>query len=63
MIKDTLFSALISMTGVLLAIKAAYGGIRMDWPEMVLVAGVVLVTVGTIKLFQSIKGGETDELI
>lgn len=63
MIKNTLFSTLISMTGVLLAIKAVYGGIRLDWPETVLVVGIVLITVGAMKLFQTIKGGETDELI
>ena len=61
MMKDTLFAALVSMVGVLLAIKAVYGGIRLDWPETVLVVGIVLVTVGTVKFFQSIKGGQEND--
>lgn len=58
MMKDTLFALLITMTGVLLGIKAVYGGIRLDWPETILVAGIVLITVGTVKLFQAMKGEE-----
>ena len=63
MMKDTLFATVITMIGVILGIKAVYGGVRLDWPETILVAGIVLITVGTVKLFQTIKGGETDELI
>ena len=57
MMRDTLFATLLTMIGVLLGIKAVYGGIRLDWPETILVVGIVLVTVGTMKLFQSMKGG------
>ena len=60
---DTLFATLITMTGVLLGIKAVYGGIRLDWPETVLVVGAVLVTVGITKMFHSTKGENEDELI
>ena len=56
MMKDTMFAALVSLTGVLLAIRAVYHGIRLDVQECVLIAGVVLVTVGTVKLFQAMKG-------
>lgn len=58
---DTLFSAVLTMTGVLLGIKAAMGGVRLDWAEVVLVGGVILITVGVIKLFNSMKGGAEDE--
>ena len=61
MMRDTLLAALVSMTGVLLAIKAVYGGIRLDAQECFLVVGIVLVTVGTMKLFQSMKGGFDNE--
>ena len=61
MMKDTLFSTLISMTGVLLAIKAVYGGIRLDLPETTLVAGIVLLTVGTTNFFNILKGGDEDD--
>ena len=57
MMRDTLFATLITMTGVLLGIKGAMGGVRLDAQECVLVGGVVLVTVGCMKLFQTIKGG------
>lgn len=57
MMRDTLFATIMTMIGVLLGIKAVYGGIRLDWPETILVVGIVLVTVGTMKLFQSMKGG------
>ena len=63
MIHDTLFATILTMIGVLLGIKAVYGGIRLDWPETILVVGIVLVTVGTMKLFQSMKGGTQDESI
>jgi type IV secretory pathway VirB2 component (pilin) len=62
MMKDALFATLITMIGVLLGIKAVYGGIRLDWPETVLVVGIVLITVGAMKLFQTIKGGNDNEL-
>ena len=58
---DTLFSAVLTMTGVLLGIKAAMGGVRLDWAEVVLVGGVVLITVGIIKLFNSTKGGADND--
>ena len=61
MMKDTLFATVITMIGVILGIKAVYGGIRLDWPETVLVVGIVLVTVGTVKFFQSIKGGQEND--
>lgn len=61
MTNDTLFATVLTMTGVLLAIKAVYGGIRLDWPETILVAGIVLVTVGTVKLFNTMKGGQEDD--
>ena len=61
MMRDTLFATIITMIGVLLGIKAVYGGIRLDWPETILVVGIVLVTVGTMKLFQSMKGGFDNE--
>ena len=61
MMKDTLFATLLTMIGVVLGIKAVYGGIRLDWPETVLVVGIVLVTVGTVKFFQSIKGGQEND--
>ena len=61
MTNDTLFAAVLTLTGVLLAIKAVYGGIRLDWPETILVAGIVLVTVGTVKLFNTMKGGQEDD--
>lgn len=63
MMKDALFATLITMIGVLLGIKAVYGGIRMDWPETVLVVGIVLITVGAMKLFQTIKGGNDNEFL
>lgn len=59
-----LFSILLTMTGVLLGIKAVYGGVRLDWAETALVAGAVLVTVGVAEMANHInhmKGGnETD---
>ena len=55
---DVLFSAFLTLTGVLLGIKAAMGGIRLDWAEVALVAGVVLITLGVRGLF---KGGYHDE--
>ena len=61
MTNDTLFATVLTLTGVLLAIKAVYGGIRLDWPETILVAGIVLVTVGTVKLFNTMKGGQEDD--
>ena len=61
MMKDTLFATLLTMIGVVLGIKAVYGGVRLDWPETILVAGIVLITVGTVKLFQTIEGGQNDE--
>ena len=61
MMKDTLFATVLTMMGVLLAIKAVYGGIRLDWPETILVTGIVLVTVGTVKLFNTMKGGQEDD--
>ena len=61
MTNDTLFATVLTMSGVLLAIKAVYGGIRLDWPETILVAGIVLVTVGTVKFFNTMKGGQEDD--
>ena len=61
MTNDTLFATVLTLTGVLLAIKAVYGGIRLDWPETILVAGIVLVTVGTVKFFNTMKGGQEDD--
>ena len=61
MMHDTLFATVITMIGVLLGIKAVYGGIRLDWPETILVVGIVLVTVGTMKLFQGMKGGNEND--
>ena len=61
MTNDTLFATVLTMTGVLLAIKAVYGGIRLDWPETILVAGIVLITVGTVRFFQTMKGGQEDD--
>lgn len=61
MMKDTLFATVLTLTGVLLAIKAVYGGIRLDWPETILVAGIVLATVGTMKFFNTMKGGQEDD--
>ena len=61
MMRDTLFATIMTMIGVLLGIKAVYGGIRLDWPETILVVGIVLVTVGTMKLFQNMKGGFDNE--
>ena len=61
MMRDTLFATVITMIGVLLGIKAVYGGIRLDWPETILVVGIVLVTVGTMKLFQGMKGGNEND--
>ena len=55
---DILFSAFIALVGVLLGIKAAMGGIRLDWAEVFLVTGVVLITLGVRGLF---KGGIEDE--
>ena len=55
---ETMFAVLITMTGVLLGIYAAEGGVRLDWPETALVAGVVLITVGIIKF---IAGGTKNE--
>ena len=57
---DTLLSAVITMIGVVLGIYAAEGGVRLDWPETALVAGVVLVTIGIIKFTQITKGEEND---
>ena len=61
MMRDTLFATIMTMIGVLLGIKAVYGGIRLDWPETVLVVGIVFITVGAVKLFQSIKGGQEND--
>ena len=58
---DVLFSAFLTLTGVLLGIKAAMGGIRLDWAEVALVAGVVLITLGIRGI--STKGGNEDEFI
>jgi hypothetical protein len=58
---DVLFSAFLTLTGVLLGIKAAMGGIRLDWAEVALVAGVVLITLGIRGIFK--KGGNEDEFI
>jgi hypothetical protein len=58
---DVLFSAFLTLTGVLLGIKAAMGGIRLDWAEVALVAGVVLITLGIRGIFT--KGGNEDEFI
>ena len=58
---DTMVSAVLTLTGVLLAIKAVYGGIRLDWPETILVTGIVLITVGTVRFFQTMKGGQEDD--
>jgi hypothetical protein len=58
---DVLFSAFLTLTGVLLGIKAAMGGIRLDWAEVALVAGVVLITLGVRGIFT--KGGNEDEFI
>lgn len=58
---DVLFSAFLTLTGVLLGIKAAMGGIRLDWAEVALVAGVVLITLGIRGIFT--KGGDEDEFI
>ena len=58
---DVLFSAFLTLTGVLLVIKAAMGGIRLDWAEVALVAGVVLITLGIRGIFT--KGGNEDEFI
>jgi type IV secretory pathway VirB2 component (pilin) len=55
---DVLFSAFIALVGVLCGIKAAMGGIRLDWAECLLVVGVVLITLGVRGLF---KGGYHDE--
>lgn len=61
--RDTLFATFVTMTGVMLGIRAVYGGVRLDWAETALIAGVVLITVGTIKFFQSMKGGNENELV
>lgn len=58
---DVLFSAFLTLTGVLLGIKAAMGGIRLDWAEVALVASVVLITLGIRGIFT--KGGNEDEFI
>jgi hypothetical protein len=58
---DVLFSAFLTLTGVLLGIKAAMGGIRLDWAEVALVAGVVLITLGIRGIFT--KGGNEDEFV
>lgn len=58
---DVLFSAFLTLTGVLLGIEAAMGGIRLDWAEVALVAGVVLITLGIRGIFT--KGGNEDEFI
>jgi hypothetical protein len=58
---DVLFSAFIALVGVLCGIKAAMGGIRLDWAEVALVAGVVLITLGIRGIFT--KGGNEDEFI
>lgn len=57
---DVLFSAFLTLTGVLLGIKAAMGGVRLDWAEVALVGGVVLITIGAVKLFQTMKGGNNE---
>ena len=63
MMRDTLFSAVITMIGVVCGIRAVYGGVRLDWAETALIAGVVMITIGVIKLFQTMKGENEDELI
>jgi len=55
---DVLFSAFLTLVGVLCGIKAAIGGITLDWAECVLVVGVVLITLGVKGLF---KGGNDHE--
>ena len=60
MMRDTLFSLVVTMIGVLFGIRAAMGGIRLDWAECVLVGGVVLMTVGCVKLFYTLKGGNEE---
>lgn len=56
-------STFLTMTGVLMGIKAVYGGVRLDWPETVLIAGVVCITVGIVELIKhtNIKEGEENE--
>ena len=61
MMRDTLLAMILTMVGVLCGIRAALGGIRLDAQECVLVVGVVLVTVGCVKLFQTLEGGSNDE--
>lgn len=56
---ETICAVIYTTLGVLLGIRAAIGGVRLDWAECALVVGVVLVTVGTIKLFHSSKEGKT----
>lgn len=58
---DALFSAVLTMTGVLLGIKAAMGGVRLDWAECLLVGGIVLITVGCIQFYNAMKGGQKDD--
>ena len=58
MMRDTLFATLLTMIGVVCGIRAVYHGVRLDVQECVLIAGVVLVTVGTVKFFQTMKGEE-----
>ena len=60
---ETICTVIYTTLGVLLGIRAAIGGVRLDWAECALVVGVVLVTVGTIKLISSMKGGNHNEFV
>ena len=60
---ETICAVIYTTLGVLLGIRAAIGGVRLDLAECALVVGVVLVTVGTIKLISSMKGGNHNEFI
>jgi len=58
---DLMFAGFLTMTGVLLGIYAAESNVRLDWPETALVAGVVLVTVGVIKLLREVSKDEQSD--
>ena len=60
---ETICAVIYTTLGVLLGIRAAIGGGRLDWAECALVVGVVLITVGTIKLISSMKGGNHNEFV
>lgn len=51
----TAIHAATTAAGIILAIWAVYQGVRLDWAETAMVAGVTCFTVGSVLLWQQIE--------